>query len=108
MPRDMRAPTFSEVAPAAVEEDLSEGLYNTAQWAFGPEGISSLDVIGFGDFTGDGPHKRFNIILLRNTDPVQQGEDETKRRRAFRLMRSNDVGDLALFDKYAEAFGCCP
>ena len=47
-------------------ESLIEQLHDLAQWAFGPQGLPSLEAIICGDFSYDGRYDDSNVFLSRS------------------------------------------
>lgn len=88
--------------------ELTEHFHDLAQWAFGPEGLSSLRVIAYGDFSHKGRYARSNLFLSRNVGA-----------RRYRVHRHEDMlggclggGELReereLVCKYVEMLEACP
>ncbi|PLB43542.1 hypothetical protein P170DRAFT_55757 [Aspergillus steynii IBT 23096] len=44
----------------------TEDIYNFAQWAFGADGLSNLQVLAWGDFSYRGRYSKFNLLLCRS------------------------------------------
>lgn len=46
---------------------LRDKFRRFAEWAFGPQGLASLEVIAYGDFAYDGRAGTRNLLLCRST-----------------------------------------
>jgi len=85
-----------------------------ANWAFGPNGLPTLKLLAFGDFSYKGRFDDHNKLLCRHiqsirdleNDTSQQGEDELILR--FRPVRGNDRELCDLIDRNAEFLEACP
>lgn len=74
------------------------------QWAFGPEGIPSLQMIGIGDFS-DSVMPRRKAFLCRKSNPKS---DEVFPGRNYRFVTRRDLTQQELLQKYAGAMQACP
>ncbi|KAI9714905.1 MAG: hypothetical protein M1820_000194 [Bogoriella megaspora] len=54
-------------------------LLDFAQWAFGPDGLPSLVVLAFGDFSYGGRFARWNQLLCRDPGPIERHQQWTFR-----------------------------
>jgi hypothetical protein len=86
-------------------------FHDLAQWAFGPEGFASLQLIAYGDFSYDGRYAQNNLFLGRNV-----GELRYKVYRHEELM-GNNLRDFwsdderrfnKLIEKHSEMLSACP
>src|SRR4051794_7591845 len=50
---------------------LTMELHELGQWAFGPEGISSLRVLAFGDFSHKGRFAKSSVLLCKESKTEQ-------------------------------------
>ncbi|KAL5339041.1 hypothetical protein BJX70DRAFT_388140 [Aspergillus crustosus] len=46
--------------------DNREAIYDLAQWAFSADGLPSLQVLAWGDFSFEGRYSKFNLLLCRS------------------------------------------
>ncbi|PVH91917.1 hypothetical protein DM02DRAFT_635787 [Periconia macrospinosa] len=93
--------------------ELTKSLHDLAQWAFGPKGLPSLEVIVYGDFSYEGRYVHSNVFLCRNVGLHQISEQhmvyktfrhfsrDGRRQRDLLLVR-------ALLDKYSSTLAACP
>jgi hypothetical protein len=89
-------------------------FWEFANWAFGPDGLPTLKLLAFGDFSYKGRFHVHNKLLCRHTRSIrdlenntsQQGEDELILR--FRPVRRNDRELWDLIDRNAEFLEACP
>ncbi|KAJ4328089.1 hypothetical protein N0V84_001457 [Fusarium piperis] len=77
---------------------LRSGFRHFAEWAFGPEGISSLDIIAYGDFAYGGRRVDGNVLLGRQTGGTSH----------FRVLNEKAGEWKDALDKYHVAMGTCP
>jgi hypothetical protein len=103
--------SHSESSGASLSEDeppeLTQPLYDLAQWAFGPKGLLFLQVIAFGDFSYEGRYAQSNVFLCRNIGPHQvHGQDMAGQ--TFRHLSDDDQSLRDLLDKYSEILEACP
>ncbi|KAF5597544.1 AAA family ATPase [Fusarium pseudoanthophilum] len=68
------------------------------EWAFGPQGIASLDIVAFGDFAHGGRETRNNLLLSRSNDATSKFQILDPYGRDFEEVR----------DKYRDAMEACP
>jgi hypothetical protein len=91
-----------------------ENLLPFARWAFGPEGIQSLQVLAYGDFSYDGRFKEANRILCRKSWKVEKRykkniEDDTQYYVfPFQPMREVDIEMEELFNENLDFLAACP
>jgi hypothetical protein len=78
---------------------LVDKVFSFAEWAFGSDGIQSLQVVGYGDFSLDGRFQEESVILLRDAaEPY-----------GFRPAGPDDgLRMKELFDANNEFFTACP
>lgn len=89
-------------------------LLEFANWAFGPNGLPTLEVLAFGDFSHDSRFHAHNKLFCRHTqsirnlenDTFQQSEDELIL--TFRSMRGDDRELLDLINRNTEFLDACP
>ncbi|KAF3483474.1 uncharacterized protein GIQ15_02798 [Arthroderma uncinatum] len=74
------------------------------QWAFGPEGFPSLQMIGLGDFT-DSIEPREKALLCPKSDPESE---EVFPGRNYRFVTRRDWAQQELLRNYAGAMQACP
>ncbi|KAI8711451.1 hypothetical protein NCS52_01408500 [Fusarium sp. LHS14.1] len=80
------------------EPELRNEFRHFAEWAFGPDGISSLDIIAFGDFAYGSRTKGRNVFLERNTIGTSN----------FRILDGQAGKWKDTLDKYQVAMEACP
>ncbi|MCJ1380808.1 hypothetical protein MMC17_003917 [Xylographa soralifera] len=86
---------------------VPDTLHTFATWAFGPNGLSKLEILAFGDFSHKGRYDEWNVLLCRrlpgtdtdlesNDEPDLNTDSEDKQakspRRPYRIMRKEDWG----------------
>jgi hypothetical protein len=81
-------------------------LQDLAQWAFGPDGLLSLEVIAFGDFSYEGRHKESQVLLVRNTG--QGNFRDGVIQRTFRYRLPTDRWQKILLEDYSTALAALP
>lgn len=84
---------------------VSESLAEFANWAFGPRGIRSLQLIAFGDFSCLGRYKDDTVLLERVSGPTTPGNQGDL---CFQAMGTDVKPLLGLLDKYKDAIEACP
>ena len=90
---------------------LPPKLREFATWAFGPDGLPTLEVLAFGDFSYDGQFEFHNKLFCRHTGPIRNLENDTRNRelvRKFRPVRGNDRELWDLIDRNKEFLEACP
>ena len=80
------------------EESLRPELLRFARWAFGPDGIPSLQAIALGDYAHGRIHRSENFFFVRDT--------ETGRR--FRYVDTHESMVGTIYSKYRELLEACP
>ncbi|UPL00365.1 hypothetical protein LCI18_011299 [Fusarium solani-melongenae] len=80
------------------EPELRNEFCYFAEWAFGLDGIPSLDIIAFGDFAYGGRENDRNVLLGRNTSGTSN----------FRMLEAKAGEWKDALDKYHVAMGACP
>ncbi|KAG9229520.1 hypothetical protein BJ875DRAFT_474606 [Amylocarpus encephaloides] len=107
-------------ASAESPDDITEilrlpgGLLQFANWAFGPDGLSSLQVLAFGDFSYNRRFHNHNGLFCRHTwsirnpenDALQHSEDELIP--TFRPIKENNRELRDLIDRNTEFLEACP
>ncbi|KAI8670234.1 hypothetical protein NCS55_00768700 [Fusarium keratoplasticum] len=90
----------AEVARAGVATNhgLRDQFYRFAEWAFGPQGLVTLEAIAYGGFAQGGRVGRHSFVLCRTMG------DES----GFRLLNQDGPGWKALMDRYCNALEACP
>ncbi|OAL51397.1 hypothetical protein IQ07DRAFT_631268 [Pyrenochaeta sp. DS3sAY3a] len=90
----------SECSP----KKLTARLHNLAQWAFGPQGLPSLEAIICGDFSYDGRYHQSNVFLSRNYGHQQHDcAGQT-----FRQLSQDDQQRRELLGEYKDMISACP
>lgn len=94
---------------------LPRNLLPFARWAFGADGIPSLQVLAYGDFSFDGRFEAKNHILCRKswTIPKQKKgntseDDKEDKILPFRPMRHGDKDMMELVSQNMDFLGACP
>ncbi|RDA89389.1 hypothetical protein CP532_6159 [Ophiocordyceps camponoti-leonardi (nom. inval.)] len=82
---------------------LRPGFLQLASWAFGPDGIHSLETIAFGDLASNKPSPGHSLFLVRD---VEQG----RRGKGYRIVQpSSDAGKrLMARDKHRRILSSLP
>ncbi|EFE40948.1 hypothetical protein TRV_04308 [Trichophyton verrucosum HKI 0517] len=88
----------------AANEDNFLNFDELVRWAFGPQGFSSLQMIGVGDFS-DKVKPCENALLCRKSNPECE---EVFPGRNYRFVTRDDRIQQELFRKYASAMVACP
>jgi hypothetical protein len=90
-------------------------LLEFANWAFGPDGLPTLQVLAFGDFSYDGRFNDIhNYLFCRHTWSIRNPEnsisqpEEDELILKFRLVRENDRELWDLIDRNIDFLGACP
>ncbi|KAA8652800.1 uncharacterized protein ATNIH1004_001705 [Aspergillus tanneri] len=76
-----------------------------AQWAFGENGFSSLQILAYGDFSYRGRYSTTNILLCRDSTPPQHS---SPRQRNYRHLAETDKSLWHMLHQYAYALQACP
>jgi hypothetical protein len=93
---------------------LPPKLREFATWAFGPDGLPTLEVLAFSDFSYDGRFEFRNKLFCRHTRSIRNLENDTSQQledeliRIFRLIRRNDRELWDLIDRNKEFLEACP
>ncbi|PVH92988.1 hypothetical protein DM02DRAFT_542422, partial [Periconia macrospinosa] len=82
-------------------------LHDLAQWAFGPKGLPSLEVIVYGDFSYEGRYAHSNVFLCRNAG-LHQTQEQDMACKTFRHFSRGDRRQRDLLNKYSSALAACP
>ncbi len=108
----------SEVAEdglAPVLDRAPEDLLEFASWVFGNEGIPSLQVLAYGDFSFGGRFENHSFIFCRGEwelegEPKENGEGGDIRFRTlpFRLLRDGDAEMKELVSENRDFLTTCP
>ncbi|KAF5688000.1 f-box-like domain-containing protein [Fusarium denticulatum] len=77
---------------------LQHEFHQFVEWAFGPQGIASLDIVAFGDFAHDHRETTYNLLLSRNNDAMSN----------FRVLDRYGRDWAEVRDKYRDAMEACP
>ncbi|KFY58186.1 hypothetical protein V496_06227 [Pseudogymnoascus sp. VKM F-4515 (FW-2607)] len=83
---------------------LPRNVIAFSHWAFGADGIPSLQVLAYGDFSFEGRFKSENIILCRQAWTIPK-EDTTL---PFRPIRDSDINMMELVSENMDFLGACP
>ncbi|KAF2669618.1 hypothetical protein BT63DRAFT_479411 [Microthyrium microscopicum] len=83
-----------------------KAFHEFANWAFGPNGIPSLQILAYGDFSFDGRYNGKNLLLCRHqTDRIDAAKAN---RDDYRHMERKDWVLWNLLEKHANALSACP
>lgn len=92
-------PACTDSHPCSGQEvTLRPDLCRLAEWAFGPRGVASLQIIAYGDFAYGGRGDSQNLCLCKGTD-------EGKR---FQLIAVSDPAWKDVQHKYRNVLEACP
>jgi hypothetical protein len=83
---------------------ITEELDEFAQWAFGENGLQSLRVLAFGDFSYNGRYSRGNVLLCRQYDSATSKSPGKN----YRYFTSRDLPEWRLFQKHFDVLQACP
>lgn len=108
-----------EIHDLSLEGIPEERLYrlggpfkDLAQWAFGPDGIRSLRLLAYGDFSGDGRFQQSNLLLCRRDPPRGidfLGMDDASQQFCFREVRPGEDTELwELYEREKQLLAACP
>lgn len=110
--------SFDSIAPAnnlfsnaptwptnASEYHVAKAVDAFARWAFSDNGIPSLQVLAYGDFSFDGRFASKNVILCRSDRNTANGNDEVL---AHRRIRADDFGAMELVAENMDFLEACP
>ena len=100
-------PCFDSLGPTELREDnfldsMTPEFHNLVSWALGPDGIHSLQVIAFGDFSCRGRFSSHNLVLHRTDSPVAEGK------LPCRLLDPRLDREGSLYDDIREFLEACP
>jgi len=93
---------------------LPTELREFTNWAFGPHGLPTLEVLAFGDFSYDGRFDVRNKLFCRHTRSTGYPGDDTSQQihdkllLTFRPVRENDRKLWDLIDRNTEFLKACP
>lgn len=89
---------------------LTRTLNDLAQWAFGPDGLPSLEVIAFGDFSYNGRYAWGNVILSRKRGRQCEFHKDSKWpcHCVFEYIEDDDAISWDLLDEYSDMLEACP
>lgn len=116
---DDSADSLSSEADADLEamyelKKLPKNAIPFARWAFGADGISSLQVLVYGDFSFEDRFRSENLILCRQawTIPKWKGntsrDDEKDITLPFRPIRDSDIKMMELVSENMDFLRACP
>ncbi|CAH0046306.1 unnamed protein product [Clonostachys solani] len=80
-------------------EEIQPEFLDLVGWAFGPEGINSLDVLAFGDFSHGCREPQNNLLFSRN---------RTGNKSSFSRIHMDDEEWHDVLDQYGDAIKACP
>ncbi|VUC37058.1 unnamed protein product [Clonostachys rosea] len=80
-------------------EEVQTEFLDSVRWAFGPEGINSLDILAFGDFSYGCREPQNNLVFSRN---------RTGNEWSFSLIHVDDEEWQDVLDEYGDAIEACP
>lgn len=85
---------------------------NLAQWVFGPNGIRSLRLLAYGDFSEDGRFQPSTLLLCRRDPPRDDGFlgiDDASKQFSFREVRQGEDTELwELYEREKQVLEACP
>jgi hypothetical protein len=106
------AEAFADVNAERELRRLPRDFLPFARWAFGPEGISSLKVLAYGDFSLDGQFDWHNHIFCRKewtvprTNSRREGREEVTL--PCRPIRDSDTEMRELVERNMDFLQACP
>jgi hypothetical protein len=96
-------------------KNLPRNLLPFARWAFGADGIPSLQVLAYGDFSFKDRFRSKNHILCRQAWKVPKRkkdntvrDDEEAKTLPFRPIRDGDIRMMELVSENMNFLGACP
>jgi hypothetical protein len=93
---------------------LPTELLEFTNWAFGPHGLPTLEVLAFGDFSHDGRFDVHNKLFCRHTRSTRYPGDDTSQRihdklvLTFRPVKGNDRELWDRINRNTEFLKACP
>ena len=66
------------------------GLQDLAQWVFGPQGLSKLQLLAYGDFSKDGRYAKRSFLFCRNDAEISRSTFPRRKASNFRLVKEQD------------------
>ena len=89
---------------------LPGDLFDFLKWLFGPDGVISLRVFAFGEFSYNGRQRAYNHIFCRREEPIEElrERDEPELELRFRPIRETDHVLWDLIEKNKDFLGACP
>lgn len=84
--------------------EVTETLDEFSQWAFGPQGFQSLEILIFGDLSLNGRYAKGNVYLCRNIVTGRIGESL----KHYRHMTKEDQTHYEVLRKYSHILSACP
>jgi hypothetical protein len=88
-------------------QKLTKSLHDLAQWAFGPRGLPSLNVIVYGDFSHQGRYAQSHVFLCRNTI-LHENHDQDMAGQNYRHFPCGDWGERDQLEKFSNMLAACP
>jgi hypothetical protein len=88
-----------------------KNFHKLAQWAFGPQGFTSLRLIAYGDFSYDGRYALTNLFLARNVGQLRYKVYSQNDLMGYNMddLGSNDERCLSkLIERHFEMLSACP
>lgn len=86
---------------------LGDPFKNLAQWVFGPNGIRSLRLLAYGDFSGGGLYKPSTLLLCRRDESL--GSHHAAQHFHFREVRPGEDTELwELYEREKHVLEACP
>jgi hypothetical protein len=114
-PRPYDAEYAADIDTLYTLNNLPRNLLLFPQWAFGADGIPSIQVLAYGDFSFKGRFRWENHILCRQAWKVRKrregittGDDKDEKVLPFRPIRDSDVKMMELVSENMDFLGACP
>lgn len=90
--------TTVKLLESKVETEIShkpEEIYDFAQWAFSADGLLSLEVLAYGDFSYEGRYSKFNLLFCRSAS-------------GYKTLTHSDILPWNLVQDNMEMLASCP
>jgi hypothetical protein len=87
--------------------ELTKSLHDLAQWAFGPQGLPSLEVIVYGDFSHQGRYAQSHVYLCRHAG-LHQDYEQDMAGQTFRHFSRDDWRQNDELQRFSNMLAACP
>jgi hypothetical protein len=88
-------------------QELTKSLHDLAQWAFGPQGLPSLEVIVYGDFSPMVRYAQSQVYLCRHAG-LQQDCEQDMAGQTYRHFSRDDWWQRDQLRRFSNMLAACP